>query len=58
VVFIVNGKSYGINGRAKTDGYDDPQEIWAVDSSLSSGEYIIRKDIQPIIDDGRKLCKQ
>jgi hypothetical protein len=56
VIFTVNRKSYGINGRAKTDGYADPQEIWAVDSSLSDAYNTLRKDIQPIIDDGRKMC--
>lgn len=54
VVFVADGKSYAINGtaRSQTD-YPDVDRIWADDPRPGYGP---KKDIGPIIDRGLKLC--
>ena len=57
VVFVANGKTYGVNGVSKSHGYADLEEIWAIDSSLTDANTTIRIGIGPILEAGVKLCK-
>ena len=70
VVFISNGRIYGLNGTAKTygrdKGYADLKTIWADDSTLiksliavgaTEEEASAKISIQPLIKDGLELCE-
>ena len=62
VIFISNGRTYGVNGTAKSrgrnQGYSDIEDIWAFDPLFSDGgNNEVRINIGPIISDGLKLCK-
>ena len=54
VIFMANGKTYAVNGTAKSaKKYIPIDEIWADNPSVSG----LKKDIGPIIERGLKLCQ-
>lgn len=70
VVFISNGRIYGLNGTAKTygrdKGYVDLHTIWADDTTLIKSlmavgatreEASAKISIQPLIESGLELCE-
>ena len=70
VIFISNGRIYGLNGTAKTygrdKGYADLQTIWADDTTLikslmavgaTEEEASAKISIQPLIESGLELCE-
>lgn len=70
VVFISNGRIYGLNGTAKTygrdKGYADLNAIWADDTTLiksliavgaTEEEANAKISIQPLIESGLELCE-
>jgi len=53
VTFVVDGKTYGVNGTARADQDNlDIQMLWA--DAETAG---LKKDISPLIDEGLKLCE-
>jgi hypothetical protein len=67
VTFTANGKTYAVNGLAKSDRRNSNiEEIWKSDSDSELAKYMLNKNrpdlvpkisIGPIIDSGLKLCK-
>ena len=53
VVFEANGKEYGINGSAKSKGYDHPRPIWREAPEGEPGPSVYIGDI---LDRGLELC--
>jgi hypothetical protein len=71
VVFISNGRVYGLNGTAKTygrdKGYADLKTIWADDTTLikslmaagaTEEEASAKINIGPLIESGLELCER
>jgi hypothetical protein len=66
VTFVANGRTYAVNGLAKSDPRNaDLREIWKDDSESEHARYMIEQgrpdlvpkiSISPIIDRGLKLC--
>lgn len=54
VVFVAEGKEYGVNGIALTLGYDKVDPIWADDPD----DFIPKKNIGPLIERGQKLGRR
>jgi len=67
VTFTANGKTYAVNGLAKSDHKNsDIEKIWKSDSDSDLAKYVLKQgrpdlvpkiSIAPIIDRGLKLCK-
>ena len=67
VTLVANGKSYAVNGLAKSDNRNvDIAEIWKADSESDHAKYMLKKgrpdlvpkiSIAPVIERGLQLCR-
>lgn len=70
IILVVDGKTYGLNGTAKSQGsqlgYEDISTIWLDDLKMkeyamklgaSEKDATVKMDISPILNEGLKLCE-